>query len=70
MKKTFSKTSERLAAAQNGDAKLSGTNARAHERHEATLALLEALEVGNREIEQRCFRSAADVFADLEKEDA
>lgn len=59
MEKTFSETSEGLTIAQNGDAKLAGT-----------LTLLKVLALGNREIEQRYFRSAADVFANLEKEDA
>jgi hypothetical protein len=42
---------------------------RSHEEHEATLALLKVLALGNREIEQGQFRSADKVFAELDPED-
>lgn len=40
-----------------------------HEEYEETLALLKILALGNKDIEQGNFRSADDVFADLDKDD-
>jgi len=68
--KTLSVTREPLVITQNGEAKLVVMDVRSFEEQEATLALLKVLALGNREIEQGQFRSADDVFADLDQEDA
>ncbi|GER20817.1 type II toxin-antitoxin system [compost metagenome] len=68
--KTLSDTREPLVITQNGEAKLVVMDVRSFEEQEATLALLKVLALGNREIEQGQFRSADDVFADLDQEDA
>jgi len=39
-----------------------------YSNYEETLALLKILALGNREIEERKFRSVEDVFADLDKD--
>ncbi|AVQ84014.1 MULTISPECIES: type II toxin-antitoxin system Phd/YefM family antitoxin [Variovorax] len=67
--KTLAETREPLVITQNGEAKLVVMDVQSYEEHEATLALLKVLALGNREIEQGHFRSATDVFADLDKED-
>ncbi len=54
---------------QNGEAKLVGMDVRSHEEYEETLALLKLLALGNREIEQGNFRSAAEVFAEMDHQD-
>ena len=41
---------------------------RSYEEQEETMALLKVLVLGNREIEQGRYRSAEDVFADLDKD--
>lgn len=38
-----------------------------HEEHERTVALLNLLSLGNKEVEQGKFRDAEDVFAELDK---
>ncbi|MDH6166666.1 prevent-host-death family protein [Variovorax boronicumulans] len=68
--KTLSDTREPMVITQNGEAKLVVMDVRSYEEHEATLALLKVLALGNREIEQGHFRSADDVFAELDQEDA
>ncbi len=68
--KTLSDTREPMVITQNGEAKLVVMDVRSYEEQEATLALLKILALGNREIEQGQFRSADDVFADLDQEDA
>ena len=68
--KTLSDTREPLVITQNGEAKLVVMDVRSFEEQDATLALLKVLALGNREIEQGQFRSADDVFADLDQEDA
>ncbi|MBS0452087.1 MAG: type II toxin-antitoxin system Phd/YefM family antitoxin [Proteobacteria bacterium] len=54
---------------QNGEAKLVVMDVRSYEEHAETLALLKILALGNREIEQGKFRSATEVFAEMDKED-
>lgn len=54
---------------QNGEAKLVVMDVRSYEEQEETLALLKILALGNREIERGDYRSANDVFAELDKED-
>jgi hypothetical protein len=54
---------------QNGEAKLVVMDVRSYEEQEETLALLKILALGNREIEQGHFRSANEIFAELDQED-
>ena len=54
---------------QNGEAKLVVMDVRSYEEQEETLALLKILALGNREIERGEYRSANEVFAELDKED-
>lgn len=67
--KEISESREPMLITQNGEAKLVVMDVRSYEDYEQTLALLKILTLGNREIEQGQFRAAADVFADLDKED-
>ncbi|MEJ8851617.1 type II toxin-antitoxin system Phd/YefM family antitoxin [Variovorax rhizosphaerae] len=67
--KDISESREPMLITQNGEAKLVVMDVRSYEEHEEALALLKLLALGNREIEQGQFRSAADVFAELDKED-
>ena len=60
---------EPMLITQNGEAKLVVMDVRSYEEHEATLALLKILALGNREIEQGKFRPALDVFADVDKDE-
>ena len=59
---------EPMLITQNGEAKLVVMDVRSYEEHEETLALLKLLALGNREIEQGHFRSADEVFADIDRE--
>jgi len=59
-------TREPLLITQNGEAKLVVMDVRSYEEQEETLALLKLLAMGNREIEQGHFRSADEVFADID----
>jgi prevent-host-death family protein len=59
---------EPMLITQNGEAKLVVMDVRSYEEHEEILALLKLLALGNREIEQGHFRSADEVFADIESE--
>ncbi|PMS15362.1 prevent-host-death protein [Trinickia dabaoshanensis] len=67
--KEISESREPMLITQNGEAKLVVMDVRSYEDYEQTLALLKILTLGNREIEQGRFRSADDVFADLDRED-
>lgn len=58
---------EPLLITQNGEAKLVVMDVKSYEEQEETLALLKILALGNREIEQGKFRSAKDVFGDLDQ---
>lgn len=66
--RTISQTREPMLITQNGEAKLVVMDVRSYEEHEETLALLKLLAIGQREIEQGKFRSAEDVFADMDKD--
>lgn len=55
---------------QNGEAKLVVMDVCSYEEQQETMALLKILALGNREIENGDFRSADDVFSDLDKDDA
>jgi prevent-host-death family protein len=65
----LTETREPLLITQNGEAKLVVMDIQSFEEHEQTLALLKMLALGNREIEQGQYRSAADVFATLDDEE-
>jgi len=65
----ISESREPMLITQNGEAKLVVMDVRSYEEHEATLALLKILALGNREIEQGKFRPALDVFADVDKDE-
>jgi len=64
--KDISESREPMLITQNGEAKLVVMDVRSYEEQEETLALLKLLAMGTREIEQDAFRSAEDVFAELE----
>ncbi len=65
----ISESREPMLITQNGEAKLVVMDVRSYEEHEETLTLLKLLALGNREIEQGKFRPAAEVFADMDKDD-
>ncbi|BBO99684.1 type II toxin-antitoxin system Phd/YefM family antitoxin [Sulfuriferula nivalis] len=67
--KDITESREPMLITQNGEAKLVVMDVRSYEEHEETLALLKILALGNREIEQGHYRSAKDVFAELDKAD-
>ena len=67
--KDISESREPMLITQNGEAKLVVMDVRSYEQKEETLALLKILAMGNREIEQGRFRSAEEVFAELDAED-
>lgn len=60
---------EPMLITQNGEAKLVVMDVRSYEEQENTLALLKLLALGNREIEQGRFRPAAEVFAELDRDE-
>ncbi|MCU6432553.1 type II toxin-antitoxin system Phd/YefM family antitoxin [Undibacterium sp. Jales W-56] len=67
--KDITENREPMLITQNGEAKLVVIDVKSFEEQEETLALLKILALGNREIEQGKFRSAEDVFAELDKAD-
>ena len=67
--KEISESREPMLITQNGEAKLVIMDVRSYEDYEQTLALLKILALGNREIEQGHFRTACEVFSDLDQED-
>lgn len=67
--KDISESREPMLITQNGEAKLVVMDVRSYEEQEETLALLKLLALGNREIEQDQFRAAAEVFAEMDKDD-
>ncbi|QDQ27459.1 type II toxin-antitoxin system Phd/YefM family antitoxin [Chitinimonas arctica] len=66
--KSLTETREPMLITQNGEAKLVVMDVRSYEENEETLALLKLLALGKREIELGNFRSADEVFAELDKE--
>jgi prevent-host-death family protein len=68
--KDITESREPMLITQNGEAKLVVMDVRSYEEHEETLALLKILALGNHEIEQGQFRSADEVFKDIEQSDA
>lgn len=65
---TLTETREPLLITQNGEAKLVVQDVKSYEQQAQTLALLKILALGNHEIEQGRYRSADEVFDDLDKE--
>ena len=61
---------EPMLITENDEAKLVLVDVCTYEEQEQTLALLKLLAMGNREIEQGQFRSAEEVFAELDADDA
>ncbi|MDZ4314556.1 MAG: type II toxin-antitoxin system Phd/YefM family antitoxin [Azonexus sp.] len=68
--KALSESREPLLITQNGEAKLVVIDVKSYEEQAETLALLKILALGNKEIEAGQFRSAKDVLADLNSEEA
>ncbi|MGV8893072.1 MAG: type II toxin-antitoxin system Phd/YefM family antitoxin [Burkholderiaceae bacterium] len=68
--KNITESREPMLITQNGEAKLVVMDVRSYEEYEETLALLKILALGNREIEQGRFRTADDVFSELDRKDA
>lgn len=68
--KEISDSRQPMLITQNGEAKLVVMDVCSYEEQQETMALLKVLALGNRAIESGDFRSADDVFADLDKEDA
>lgn len=68
--KELSESREPMLITQNGEAKLVVMDVRSFDEHQETLAMLKLLTLGRRAAENREFRDAEDVFADLDKEDA
>ncbi|MES2129960.1 MAG: type II toxin-antitoxin system Phd/YefM family antitoxin [Pseudomonadota bacterium] len=54
---------------QNGEAKLVVMDVKSYEEHEATLALLKILALGQGEIDRGEFRPVSEVFADFDKDE-
>lgn len=67
--RTINEDRQPLVITQNGEAKMVVMDIRSYEEHEETLALLRLLALGHRQIEAGQFRSAEEVFADLDAED-
>ncbi|MDE2418491.1 MAG: type II toxin-antitoxin system Phd/YefM family antitoxin [Burkholderiales bacterium] len=65
----LSESREPMVITQNGEATLVVIDVKSYEERENTLALLKLLALGNREIEQRKFRDAEEVFANLDAAD-
>lgn len=66
--KNISESHEPMLITQNGEAKLVLMDVRSYEEYEEMLALLKILALGNREIEQKLFRTANEVLTDLDQE--
>jgi len=66
----ISERREPLLITQNGEAKLVVMDVRSYEEHQEALALLKILALGNREIEQGKFKSADEVFAEMDRDDS
>jgi prevent-host-death family protein len=67
--KTLTESREPLLITQNGEAKMVVMDIKSWEEYEETLSLLKILAMGNKQIETGQFRSANEVFADLDQED-
>lgn len=69
MAKELAKTRQPVIITQNGEAKFVVIDVHSYEQQEKTLSLLKILALGQHEIEQGLFRSATEVFSDLDKEE-
>ncbi len=67
MAKELAKTRQPVIITQNGEAKFVVIDVHSYEQQEETLSLLKILALGQHEIEQGLFRSATEVFSDLDK---
>jgi len=65
----LSENRQPMLITQNGEAKLAVMDVRSYEEQEETLALLKILALGNHEIERGDYRSANEVFAELDNEE-
>ena len=54
---------------RDDESKSAGRGTRSRERQEETLALLQILAMGNRDMEEGRFQDAEEVFAELDAED-
>lgn len=63
---TLTETGQPMLITQNGEARLVVMDVLSYERREETFALLKLLAMGQREIDAGHFRSAEDVFHDLD----
>mgnify|MGYP003397311252 FL=1 len=68
--KGLSESREPLLITQNGEAKLVVMDVKSYEEQAETLALLNLLALGNKEIEAGQLRPANDVLTDLDSEEA
>lgn len=66
--KEISESRKPILITRNGEAKLVVMDVRSYEEHEETLTLLKLLAIGNREIDEGKYRPAAELFAELDKE--
>jgi prevent-host-death family protein len=66
---TLAETRQPLVVTQNGEARLVVMDVRTYEEQEETMALLKLLALGNKDVEKGAFRSAEDVFRDLDELD-
>lgn len=67
--KDITESREPMVITQNGEAKLVVMDVDTFEASQQTFALLKILALGNREIEEGKFRPAADVFAELDRDE-
>lgn len=67
--KDLSLNRQPMLITQNGEARLVVMDVKSFEEQEEAFALLKILAMGNREIELGKFRSAEEVFADIDKAD-
>lgn len=66
--KDISQSREPMLITQNGEAKLVVMDVKSFEEQEETMALLKILALGQKEIEEGKFYSAASVLSELDKE--
>lgn len=65
----INQTGQPMLITQNGEAKLVVLDVASFEEYEETLAMLKLLSLGQKEIDEKQYRPAEEVFADLEKDD-
>ena len=66
---TLAETRRPLVVTQNGEAKLVVMDVRTYEEQEETMALLKLLALGHKDLEKGAYRSAEDVFGELDEMD-